>query len=79
MIKQWSLGSAIRRIRSLVNTDILCLIMTRKRAHSEGWKERGEKIVVEGFRIQIRLKDMLTLELDDWLNDNIINFNLKVG
>ena len=42
-------------------------------------ERRGQTVVVECYRIQITLKDILTLEMDKWLNDNIINFYLQVG
>ena len=79
VIRQWSLGSAIMRLRSLVSTAVLPLTRTSSVDHSGEWEERGKRVVVEGFDIKITLKDLLRLEKNGWLNDNLINFYLKVG
>ena len=79
MIREWALGSAITRLRSFVETAMLLLTSAREIKRRAEMERRGQTVVVECYRIQITLKDILTLEMDKWLNDNIINFYLQVG
>ena len=78
-VREWALGSAITRLRSFVETATLHLDRTREIKHRAEMERRRQTVVVERYRIPITLKDVLKLEMNQWLNDNLINFYLQVG